>query len=272
MVEPRMRVGLTLPTFVEDPDVLVSAAVAAERAGLDGVFTFDHLFGMRSDGSLRPSLSPEAALGAVAAETDVVRLGLLVARANLRPPALLRTLCDTVARMAADRFVAGVGAGDRFSRREDEMFGVGGYTGSARLSALDATVEALHGRGYPVWVGGLSDEVMATAAGLADGWNGWGLSSGAFSLAVEALHRACRAAGRSAAEVPATWGGLVELREDHWDEARERADVLTGPYEALAGALRHRGDAGAQWLVLAPLAPTDPDNAAVVAEEIVPRL
>ena len=39
-----LRVGLTLPSFREEIDPLLEVAVAAERAGLDAVFAYDHLF------------------------------------------------------------------------------------------------------------------------------------------------------------------------------------------------------------------------------------
>ena len=40
----RARVGLTLPSFVEDPEIPIAVARAAEAAGLDAVFVFDHLW------------------------------------------------------------------------------------------------------------------------------------------------------------------------------------------------------------------------------------
>ena len=39
-----VRVGLTLPSFVEDPEIPIAVARAAEAAGIDAVFVFDHLW------------------------------------------------------------------------------------------------------------------------------------------------------------------------------------------------------------------------------------
>src|SRR3712207_1424179 len=113
-----MKLGLTLPNFVDDPDAAVAVARAAEAAGLDGVFGFDHLFRRTRDGTLRPALEGTAMLGAVAAETSRIAFGTLVARASLRPPATLVAAFDTLARIAPGRLIATVGAGDSLSREE----------------------------------------------------------------------------------------------------------------------------------------------------------
>ena len=76
--------------------------------------------------------------------------------------------------MSRGRLLAGVGAGDSESRRENESYGLGFGTQAERVAALDATVTTLAGRGYPVWVGGSATAVGAVAA-RTDGWNRWGV-------------------------------------------------------------------------------------------------
>src|SRR3954467_6637254 len=94
-----VRVGLTLPSFVEDPEIPIAVARAAEAAGLDGVFVYDHLW--RGDPpNRRPALECFALLGAVAAETHTIRVGTLVARATLRPAATLANSFATAGRIA----------------------------------------------------------------------------------------------------------------------------------------------------------------------------
>lgn len=268
----RPRIGLTLPTFVDDPEKLADVARAADAVDvIDGVFTYDHLFRIGSDGR-RPALALEPVLGLLAVETNRIRFGPLVARATVRHAATLRSVFATVARIAPGRLIAGVGAGDWVSDPEQHMFGLPAGTRSVELGALEATVEALHGGGFPVWVGGRSDQILATAAALADGWNGWGLSPGAYSLEVRQLREACEVADRPVGSVTATWAGLVELRASHWPEARERADVLAGSFDQIAESLAHLADVGAEWVILAPVDPGDPENPAIVAEEIATRL
>ena len=45
-----MKVGLTLPSFVEDPEIPIRVAREAEAAGVDGVFVYDHLFRLDREG------------------------------------------------------------------------------------------------------------------------------------------------------------------------------------------------------------------------------
>ena len=106
-----VKLGITLPSFRDDPERALEVAAAAEAAGVDGVFLYDHLFRRAADGSRRPALELLAMMGAVAAETRRVAIGSLVARATLRPPAVLASGFDTVLR------IAGPGAGDRRARR-----------------------------------------------------------------------------------------------------------------------------------------------------------
>src|SRR3954454_22909542 len=102
-----MRVGLVLPSFRDDADTGLSAAVAAEAAGLDGVFVYDHLFPMRSP--QRPAISCFPLLGAVAASTEHVHVGPLVARVGLVPNAVLVNQLATLARVAPNRVIAAIG-------------------------------------------------------------------------------------------------------------------------------------------------------------------
>ena len=114
-------------------------------------------------------------MGAVAAETERIAIGALVARATLRPPAVLANGFDTVARIVgADRLIAGIGAGDEESRVENESFGIGFGPVEERIVALRDAVDATVGHGYPVWVGGRDPAVRELAASRADGWNRWG--------------------------------------------------------------------------------------------------
>ena len=84
----------------------------------------------------------------------------------------------------------------------------------------------------------------------------------------------------AAARQPFTisWGGLVVLGETEREAAAkaERLDpgrgaVVGGP-ERVAGALRAYADAGAQWLIAGPVDSSDPDNARLLGEAVLPLL
>ncbi|HEY7106516.1 MAG TPA: LLM class flavin-dependent oxidoreductase [Acidimicrobiia bacterium] len=270
-----VRLGLTLPSFREEPAPLLAVAAAADAAGLDGVFAYDHLFRRTADGSRRPALELLTVLGAVAADTRHVVVGSLVARASLRPPAVLAHGFDTVARIAgAARVIAGIGSGDEQSRAENEAFGLGFGSVEDRVANLRDAVATTRDRGYPVWVGGRDPAVREVAAAHADGWNVWG--------ATDVDRFATRAANlrAAAARDPFTvsWGGLVVLGADERD-ARAKADrlspgadVLIGGPERVADAFRDYADGGADWVIAGPIDSSDPDNAHILAEAVSPLL
>ena len=238
-----VNVGLTLPSFVEDPEIPISVARAAEDAALDAVFTYDHVW--RGDPpNRRPALECFALLGAVAVETNRVHIGPLVARATLRPPATLANALLTVQRVSGGRLIAGIGAGDSQSRRENEAFGLDFGSMVDRINALHAAVRAVSKHDYPVWVGGRAAPVREIVA-VADGWNSWGTDPERFA------HDAALVRG-VAPKAVLTWGGLARPVE-------EGADMLTE-------RLRPYVDAGATWIIVGAIDSTNPANAAIVGE------
>ncbi len=238
-----VRIGLALPSFVEDAEIPIAVARAAEAADLDGVFVYDHLF--RGDPpNRRPALEAFALLGAVAAETRRIHVGTLVARATLRPPATLGNSFATAQRVSSGRLVAAIGAGDSQSRAENEAFGLEFGTLVDRIVALHAAVRACAGRGFPVWVGGKASQVREVVA-IADGWNAWGDEPEKFA-AQSALVR------EVAPRAELTWGGLARPLEE-------------GP-AGLAARLRPYADAGATWIIVGPIDASDPANAPVLGD------
>jgi alkanesulfonate monooxygenase SsuD/methylene tetrahydromethanopterin reductase-like flavin-dependent oxidoreductase (luciferase family) len=273
-----MKVGLTLPSFVDDPEIPLRVARAAESSGADGVFVFDHLFRVGAEGELRPALECSALLGAVAVETASVAIGTLVARATLRPPATLAVALDTVRRIAGARLIVGVGAGDHESRPEMQTFGLPFGSETDRLMALRGCLRVVRDRGYPIWVGGRARHVGLIAAEGADGWNRWGVGVERFAAERAEVQRLAERLARSPSLFNPTWGGLVLLGRDEADAEAKRArltpgpGVLVGGPERVAEQLRAYGDAGARWVILGPVDSRDPDNAAIVGELLRPLL
>jgi alkanesulfonate monooxygenase SsuD/methylene tetrahydromethanopterin reductase-like flavin-dependent oxidoreductase (luciferase family) len=238
-----VSVGLTLPSFVDDPEIPVAVARAAEDADLDGVFVYDHLW--RGDPpNRRPALECFAMLGAIAAETRRVHIGPLVARATLRPPATLANSFATVQRVSGGRLIAAIGAGDSLSRGENEAFGLGFGTMVDRVNALHAAVRAVAKHDYPVWVGGRAAPVRQIVA-VADGWNSWGTDPVAFEREAALVRDV-------APRAVLTWGGLARPVEEGAD--------------ALAARVRPYVDAGATWIIVGPIDSSNPANAAIVGE------
>jgi alkanesulfonate monooxygenase SsuD/methylene tetrahydromethanopterin reductase-like flavin-dependent oxidoreductase (luciferase family) len=262
-----VRLGLTLPSFARDVDEVLAVAVAAEDAGLDGVFVYDHLFRFAADGSRRPALESTALLGAVAAATHRIHIGPLVARATVRPHAITALTFATAQRLTNGRFIGALGAGDHESRQEQETFGLDFDSVDARLGALTDAVRVSRDQGFPIWVGGTFWRVREIAAAEADGWNRWGGSVKVFADEAAALYAA---AARSPFEC--SWGGLVVIdADDH--AAAEKAHrleaspgTIVGGPATMADACAAYADAGAHWIIVGPVDSRSTANAELLAD------
>ncbi|MFN2543312.1 MAG: LLM class flavin-dependent oxidoreductase [Actinomycetota bacterium] len=298
-----MKVGLVLPMFSGDAGKVLTFARAAETHGFDGVFAFDHFFppGASPD---RPSLEAFTTLAAVAASTDRLVVGTLVARAQLRPVGLLAKIATNVDLISHGRLVLALGTGDPIDRPEHEAFGFPALSKDERRAHLEETIGALkalfEGRtwgggryvpaltgpllpspatagGPPIWVGAQADEVVALAGRVADGWNGWGLEPEPFSQKAKVLAEAAAGAGRRA---DPTWAGIVLVGRDEAEADTLRArrlargmpddGVWSGGATRFTEFLAELAAAGATWAVLVPAGP--PDRLAVLAETVLPAV
>jgi alkanesulfonate monooxygenase SsuD/methylene tetrahydromethanopterin reductase-like flavin-dependent oxidoreductase (luciferase family) len=260
MTPPRVRVGVTLPQFRDDAEPALSVARGAEEAGLDGVFVFDHMWPLGQPD--RPALHSLALLGALAAETSRLTIGPLVARVGMLPDAVLVHALESLHRMVVPRLLVTLGTGDSANRDENEAYGVPFAPVADRVASLVWCCRSLREQGVPTWVGGRSVAVRR-AASAADGWNAWGADVATFATEVAALE-----------DVPAaSWGGqvLVGRTREEADEKLgrhgSRPGLLHGTVAHLASHIRALADAGAGWVVCAPLdVGTDPRAVEYVAE------
>jgi hypothetical protein len=106
-----MRFGLSLPNFGTGVDAAAIAelAVAAERAGWDGFFLWDHLFAF-GPGAI-PVVDPWMALTAAACATSTIRLGTLVTPLPRRRPVVVARQTATLDHLSRGRVTLGVGSG-----------------------------------------------------------------------------------------------------------------------------------------------------------------
>jgi alkanesulfonate monooxygenase SsuD/methylene tetrahydromethanopterin reductase-like flavin-dependent oxidoreductase (luciferase family) len=89
--------------------VLRDATLAAESAGFDAAWVFDHFAGRSIGGD--DVLEPFTLLGALAATTTSIKLGTLVANVANRQPAVLAVGAASVAAIADRPMLLGIGAG-----------------------------------------------------------------------------------------------------------------------------------------------------------------
>lgn len=106
-----VRHALYLPPFGElaDPRALVEVAAAAEAAGWDGIFLWDHV--------LRPAGEPQeiadvwVMLAAVACATERIRIGPMVTPIVRRRPQKLAREITTLDHLSTGRLTVGLGLG-----------------------------------------------------------------------------------------------------------------------------------------------------------------
>jgi probable F420-dependent oxidoreductase len=260
-----MRIGLALPHYdFSFPDGapltwprLVDAARRAEALGFDSVWISDHFFfdAQRYGGAPGPvaTVEPFTALAAVAAATERVRLGTLVACAPFRHPAHVAKMATTIDLLSGGRFELGLGAG--WFQTEFEAFGYQyGATGD-RFGLLEEQVEVIAGLfgggpvdhqgdryqlrgafnhprpakagGPPIWLGGKGGErllrlVVRSGAGWNTVWR-WRLDD--YQERATALRKVCEAEGREPSAVPRSLGLYTLVGEDEADLASRWRDL-----------------------------------------------
>lgn len=106
-----MKHALTLPPFGElaDPIRLVEHAVAAEEAGWDAVFVWDHV--LRRDGDPQETADPWVAMAAIAVATNRIRIGPMVTPITRRRPIKLARESTTLDHLSKGRLTLGLGLG-----------------------------------------------------------------------------------------------------------------------------------------------------------------
>jgi alkanesulfonate monooxygenase SsuD/methylene tetrahydromethanopterin reductase-like flavin-dependent oxidoreductase (luciferase family) len=226
-----------LPTFEVTPEPAIAAAKAAEAVGLDGVFAYDHLWPLGHPGL--PSLSMFPILGAVAATTNSIALGALVARIGLEPDDVLEEAFSTLSAIAPGRVIAGIGTGDWKSEQESLAFGLPSIPAAPRRLSLAAVGSDLQAAGLEVWIGGGGEKTNAIARSLGCGLNLWAAS----------VERVRELAG----DADVTWGGQlpkspIDAVTKLVDLARAGASWAVVSWQGDISALRDIGQSAAARL------------------------
>jgi alkanesulfonate monooxygenase SsuD/methylene tetrahydromethanopterin reductase-like flavin-dependent oxidoreductase (luciferase family) len=136
-----MRFGLQLWSQSTNWPGFRDAAVAADDAGWDSVWTWDHLLGIFGPWE-QPILEGWTLLAAVGPITTRVKLGLMVGANTFRNPGLTAKLATTLDHVSSGRAVLGIGGA--WFEREHEAFGFAfGASPGERLDWLDESVMLL---------------------------------------------------------------------------------------------------------------------------------
>jgi alkanesulfonate monooxygenase SsuD/methylene tetrahydromethanopterin reductase-like flavin-dependent oxidoreductase (luciferase family) len=273
-----LRIGIQLPEVerhVRWPEVL-SMARAAEESGFDSVWLGDHLL-YRDPGE--PELGPWEAwtqLAALAAATERVTLGPLVACAAFHPPGLVAKMAASVDEISGGRFVLGLGAGwndpefhafglptDRRVSRFAEAFTIiRGLLAGERVTldgaywqAADAVLFPTPARRVPLMVGSNGPRMLGLTLPHVDAWNTWyddyGNTAEGFAALNARISDAAIAARRRPEEITRSACAFVLVDPDSRERAiTPEAAPLQGSTEQLARRLRELHDAGADELIL----------------------
>jgi probable F420-dependent oxidoreductase len=273
-----LSIGVQLPEVERDvrwPEYRAMAR-AAEAVGFDSIWLGDHLL-YRGDG--RPERGPWEAwtlLSALAAVTERVRLGPLVASAAFHAPAMLAKMAATVDEVSGGRLVLGIGAGwnevefraygfpfDHRVGRFEEAFGI-----LRRLLAGERVT--FHGRYHhvedvvllppparrpPLMLGSSGERMLRIALPHVDAWNTWydwyGNTAEGFAEGNARITAAAEAVGRDPTEIARSACVLVALDPTAGERPIEGGvRPLGGSMAEIAAGLRAIAEAGAGEAIL----------------------
>jgi probable F420-dependent oxidoreductase len=263
-------VGIQLPEVEREvrwPE-LRDLARAAEEVGFDSLWVGDHLLFRDPGEAPRGPWEAWSVLAALAAVTERVELGPLVASVSFHNPAMLAKKAAAVDEISGGRLILGLGAGwneaeyrafgfpfDHRADRFEEAFTIirallreGAVDFAGRYhQARECVLLPPSGRsgGPAVMMGTIGPRMLRIAAAHADAWNAWFTWYGNRPEGIAPLRQrvdeACAAVGRDPATLERTVAVLVQVREGEIARrggSEEAVQPLRGSSEELADALR----------------------------------
>ena len=291
------KVGVPLPEverFVPWPEYL-DLARRAESAGYDSIWVGDHLVYDLPDGSTRGPYEAWTTLAAIAAATEQVEIGPLVASTGFHAPAMLAKQAATVDAISQGRLILGLGAG--WNLREFDAFGFPYDRRVSRFEEALAIIAPLlregrttfHGQFYevddcvldpspvreggpPIMLGSNSPRMLGIGLPVVDSWNIWWSiydnSVERFAQAkaeVDAVMPEGRTVDATAAVLVTLPGGRGRLMGEAYD-----ASVTTVTPDDLGQHIQGLADAGAVHLqlVLDPITAESIDTIGAVLTDL----
>ncbi len=232
----QLHFGIVAGQHYRDWPELVEQFSWADESGWDSAWGFDHFFSLREGDEMGVCLEGWTLLGALAALTHNVQLGLMVTGITHRLPAVLFKQAVTVDHISGGRCILGVGAA--WNEREHRAYGIPFPPPKERVDMFSEAMEMLRmletqdrtsfsGEMYsldeapfepkpvnghmPVMIGSTGRRMMGYVARYADFWDGGG-SPEEFARSGERLNRLCAEIGRDPAEIRWTYQqGPAEL-------------------------------------------------------------
>ncbi len=283
----RMRVGVVLPIGQEDgadapPSYreIRDVAVAAEAAGLDSLWVYDHLL-FRFDGETTGIHECWTILSAIAEATSRVQLGTIVMCTSFRNPALLAKMAATLDHLSDGRLILGIGCG--WHDPEYEAFGYPTDHKVGRFEEALTVIRSLIREGradldgrwvtvndvvlvpparpeLPILIAAKRPRMLELTARHADAWNlAWfGVPDDRLATSRADLLAACERVGRDPATLDVTVGVEVRYPDLMTTTPTEpKVPPLSGSTEAIAAGLAAHEALGTSHLIVA-LEPATP--------------
>ena len=247
----------------------------ADAAGWHGIWFADHYMPNTEDGAVADGDVQEcwAILPAIAAVTERLRMGPLVAPTTVHHPAVLANRAASIDRVSNGRFVLGIGAG--WQVNEHRAYGIDLFPPGDRVTRFDEAIQIVRsllanerttfeGRHFsitdapcqpapvqsplPILVGTGSPRMLRIAARHADEWNTWGDVETATTRST-ALAEACGAVGRDPSTLWRSAQAMVFMSDDEarlarWRDAAPPERSLVGTPSALVDLLGHYVELG----------------------------
>jgi F420-dependent oxidoreductase-like protein len=279
----KLRFGIkTAQQNTSYEDILRVWLEADSIPSIEHAWAFDHFIPLGPDPT-GSQLEGWTLLGALAARTERVRVGLMVTGNTYRHPAVLAKIGATVDVISHGRLDFGIGAG--WNELESNMYGIPLYAPGERIRRLDEACEVIkllwtetvanfNGRYYqlkdarcepkpvqkpypPFVIGGSGEQLtLRVVAKHANIWNFVGGSVDTFRHKIEVLEEHCAAVGRD----PSTIEHSIQERVNYANLAETIANIK--PYI----------EASATHIILNLTAPYPENIVHKLAEEIVAPL
>ncbi|HEY7600524.1 MAG TPA: LLM class flavin-dependent oxidoreductase [Candidatus Limnocylindrales bacterium] len=267
MEASRLKVGVQLPEveYVARWPELRAMARAAERAGFDSIWVGDHLLYRYPDGPRGP-WEAWSTLAALAAVTERVEIGPLVAATSFHNPAMLAKKAATIDEISGGRLILGLGAGwneaeyaaygfpfDNRASRFEEAFTIirtllreGEIDFAGRFHEARDCVLLPRGprpQGPPLMIGSIGERMLRIALPHVDAWNAWyawfGNDVARLRETLAAIDAACEAVGRDPVTLERTVAVLVRMAGG---EGRDEVDRRGRTSRPLSGSPRQIAD------------------------------
>ncbi|MBT8201873.1 MAG: LLM class flavin-dependent oxidoreductase [Acidimicrobiia bacterium] len=276
-----MKVGIQLPEIEREVRwaELREMVLLIEDLGFDSIWVGDHLLYRAPHIGVAGPWESWSQLAAIAALTERVEFGPLVASTSFHSPAMLAKKAATVEEISGGRLILGLGAGwneteyrafgfpfDNRVSRFEEAFTIirtllrdGEIDYSGRFYDIRECV--IHPRGPrpsgpPLMIGSRGPRMLEITAPHMDAWNAWhawfGNDPARLRPIIQKLEAALRAAGRDPGEVTKTAAALVQVGDGSGriagDPSRGVSTPITGRSQEIAEKLNEFGAIGVEHL------------------------